>query len=64
MDAENLLAGLAGRACKGPFFLGHALAAYQEQHRLDDDGLAALLGCARATLPGLRLCRRPGAAGG
>jgi hypothetical protein len=45
-----------------PFFLGSALAAYQRRHGLDDDGLAAVLGCDPAVLAQLRLCRRPGAA--
>jgi hypothetical protein len=45
-----------------PFFLGSALAAYQRRHGLDDDGLAAVLGCAPDVLTQLRLCRRPGAA--
>jgi hypothetical protein len=45
-----------------PFFLGSALAAYQRRHHLDDDGLAAVLGCSPSVLAQLRLCRRPGAA--
>jgi hypothetical protein len=62
MTPDNLLAGLAARACKDPYFLGHALAAYQERNGLDDAGLAARLACAPAALTSLRLCRRPGAA--
>jgi hypothetical protein len=61
-DNPDLLDALAARACGEPFFLGWALAAYQQRHGLDDAALADLLGCAPAALPGLRLCRRPGAA--
>jgi hypothetical protein len=53
---------LAARASTDPFFLGSALSAYQRRHRLDDAGLAAVLGCAPALLTQLRLCRRPGSA--
>jgi hypothetical protein len=53
---------LARRCAADAFFLSHALTAYQDRHRLDDAGLAALLGCAVAVLPSLRLCRMPGCA--
>jgi len=56
------LDALAARVSADPFFLGSALAAYQRRHGLDDDGLAAVLGCAPDVLTQLRLCRRPGAA--
>jgi hypothetical protein len=49
------------RAIADPYFLGHVLACYQQRHRLDDAGLAALLGCDIPMLTKLRLCRRPGA---
>jgi hypothetical protein len=45
-----------------PHFLASVLAAYQRRHGLDDNALAALLGCNVAVLTPLRLCRRPGAA--
>lgn len=51
---------LARRVGEDPFFLASALAAYARGIGLDDPALARLLGCAVATLPHLRLCRRPG----
>ena len=52
---------LAERACLDPWFLGHALAAYQRRHGLDDAALARLLGTHdTAVVVALRLCRRPG----
>lgn len=50
---------LARRVGRDPFFLASALAAYAHSERLDDHGLARVLGCPPATLTPLRLCRRP-----
>ncbi|MBI1917673.1 MAG: hypothetical protein HYS12_23505 [Planctomycetes bacterium] len=59
---KNPLDALGVRVSSNPFFFASMLAAYQERHGLDDDGLAALLGCSLDVLTDLRLCRRPGAA--
>jgi hypothetical protein len=40
------LESAAARACRDPFFLGWALAAYQKRRGLDDAALAAELGLA------------------
>ncbi len=56
------LEALAARVASDPWFLASVLAAYQHRHRLDDAGLADLLGCPVATLTDLRLCCRPGVA--
>jgi hypothetical protein len=53
---------LAARVSSDPYFLGSALASYQQRHGLDDAVLAAVPGCAPAVLTLLRLCRWPGAA--
>ncbi len=53
------LARLAQRVQADPFFLASVLAPYAESQRLDDDGLAARLGCDGDTLTHLRLCRNP-----
>ena len=53
------LTQLARRTDDDPFFLGSALAAYKRKMGLDDQGLAAVLGCPVETLPQLALCRRP-----
>jgi hypothetical protein len=42
-----------------PLFLAAPLARYAESHALDDDALAARLGCPRAVLTDLRLCLNP-----
>ena len=60
---DTPLAHLAQRVASDDFFLSAAMTAYQDRHRLDDAGLAALLGCAVAVLPSVRLCRMPGKAG-
>jgi hypothetical protein len=52
---------LARRVQDDPFFLAAALAHYARSEHLDDDRLAAALGCSPQTLPALRLCRMPGA---
>lgn len=49
------LKAMAERARREPFFLGHMLELYAVSGGLDDDALAARLGC--ADLTGLRLCR-------
>jgi hypothetical protein len=53
------LAALALRVRDDPFFLASALAVYAESETMDDEQLAAQLGCPVATLVSLRLCRRP-----
>lgn len=53
------LDGLAGRVADDRFFLASALADYARGERLDDAGLAGVLGCAIDDLTALRLCRRP-----
>ncbi len=53
------LTRLALRVRSDPFFLASALARYAESQRLDDNALAAQLGCDRNTLTHLRLCRNP-----
>jgi hypothetical protein len=50
---------LARRVASDPFFLAAPLARFAEHHHLDDNGLAAKLGCAPADLTHLRLCRSP-----
>lgn len=50
---------LAARVASDPLFLASALREYAQSAGLDDDGLAAELGCARADLTRLRLCRAP-----
>jgi hypothetical protein len=53
------LSWLARRAAALPFFLAHALAAYQTAHTLTDADLAAELHCTREALTMIRLCRAP-----
>src|SRR5690349_17836802 len=50
---------MAGRARREPHFLGCVLERYARAEGLDDDGLAAALGCAAGQLTDLRLCRAP-----
>lgn len=50
---------LAARVGTDPLFLANALAEYARSEGLDDDALAAVLGCARAELTPLRLCGAP-----
>lgn len=50
---------LAARVATDPLFLANALAEYARSEKLDDDGLAAALGCARTDLMRLRLCGAP-----
>ena len=47
---------LTRRASAEPSFLGRQLAAFARARGLDDDALAAHLGCPRATLANVRLC--------
>jgi hypothetical protein len=62
---SDSLEDLAARASRAPWFLGFALAAYQQRHALDDAALARELGCTDVcVLTVLRLCRRPGTAPG
>jgi hypothetical protein len=53
------LTHLAQRLADAPDFLASALAEYARSERLDEAGLAALLGCSVETLTHLRLCRMP-----
>jgi hypothetical protein len=50
---------LARRVESDPFFLAAPLARYAASNRLDDEALAQRLGCERASLTHLRLCRSP-----
>lgn len=50
---------LAARVGTDPLFLANALAEYARSEALDDDGLAAALGCARGDLTRLKLCGAP-----
>ena len=50
---------LARRVQIDPNFLAAALADYARSERLDENGLAAALGCPPEQLSPLRLCRRP-----
>ena len=59
MSDRELLRRAAQRAGQQPFFLAWSLLAYARAEGLDDDGLAAALGCDPASLPALLLCRRP-----
>jgi hypothetical protein len=56
------LSSLARRAEERPDFLACLLAAYAHSEDLNDDALAARLGCATEQLPRLKLCRAPRAA--
>jgi hypothetical protein len=53
------LAALGQRVRDDPFFLASVLDVYAESEAMEDDQLAAQLGCATETLVPLRLCRRP-----
>lgn len=50
---------LANRVAADPLFLANALAEYARSEGLDDNGLAAALGCRLEDLTPLRLCRTP-----
>jgi hypothetical protein len=56
---DSPLERLARRACADPFFLGSRLAEFARLHRLDDEALAARLGCSPGLLAGVRLCAAP-----
>jgi hypothetical protein len=55
----SLLPALARRVSDDPFFLASVLKVYAESEAMDDEQLAAQLGCGTETLVPLRLCRRP-----
>jgi hypothetical protein len=59
MADDALLRRAAERASRHPFYLASSLLAYARAEHLDDAGLADRLGCDRASLPALLLCRRP-----
>lgn len=50
---------MAERVKADPWFLAHPLAEYARSAALDDDALAARLGCDAAGLTAVRLCRAP-----
>ena len=50
---------IAAKARRDPFFLGHFLDRHAAAEGLDDDGLAASLGCPRDNLSALLACRAP-----
>ena len=56
---NGLLRRAAHRAERHWFLMGHALAEYRRQQRMDDAALADWLGCTVQRLYGLALCRRP-----
>jgi hypothetical protein len=58
-DYKPSLDRLAALARERPTLLASLFVAYREQEGLDEDGLAAFLGCAPEMLPRLALCRRP-----
>ncbi len=58
-DYTPSFAHLVQRAREHPALLAGLLFAYQEQEKLDENGLAAYLGCDVSALPRLALCRRP-----
>ncbi|HLW00262.1 MAG TPA: hypothetical protein VKT82_16465 [Ktedonobacterales bacterium] len=58
-DHMPSLARLAQGARERPTLLAGLLFAYQQQEGLDEQKLAAFLGCDDAALPKLALCRRP-----
>jgi len=53
------LARLAERAESRPFFLASLLADFARSENMNDEMLAAHLGCPLAELPKLKLCRAP-----
>src|SRR5262245_57416656 len=53
------LSSIARRAEERPTFLANLLAAYARSEDLDDDALAARLGCPAEQLSRLKLCRAP-----
>lgn len=57
---SEALKRLADRAAADPFFLGHALTAFQARHRISDPALAAKLKVTLEQLAKIRLCRMPG----
>lgn len=59
MADEGLLRRAAERASQQQFYLASALLPYARAVSLDDAELATALGCTRADLPSLLLCRRP-----
>ena len=59
MTRHPLFHRLVERARSDPFFLGRALAEYQQSNGVDDDALAELLDCKTEALARLALCRMP-----
>jgi hypothetical protein len=53
---------LAERVGNDPFFLAAAISAYQRSSQIDDQALAAKLGCPTELLARVRLCRMPASA--
>jgi hypothetical protein len=56
---SGLVALAAARASGRPFYLSSAFAGFQRIRPMNDDELAAYLGCHPDELPALSLCRRP-----
>lgn len=56
---DPLLERFSRRASADPLFLGFRLAAFAAREGLDDEALAARLGCDAAALMHVRLCRAP-----
>lgn len=59
MTDRNVLRRAAERASRRRLFLASSLLPYAAAEGLDDDALAAQLGCDPADLSALLLCRRP-----
>lgn len=59
MAEHHLLRRAAEQATGRPFYLASVLLPLARAEQLDDDALAARLGCPPDMLPALLLCRRP-----
>jgi hypothetical protein len=59
-SSPESLKRLAERVRDRSFFLGSALAIYQDAEELTEEAMAERLGCSPHTLTLLRLCRMPG----
>src|SRR5215831_18010124 len=57
--SSDILQRAAQRASERPFFLANALVAYQTLYQCGEAELVEFLGCTRAALPKLALCRLP-----
>ena len=50
---------LDSRIEEDPFFLGHSLKSYANEHNLNDITMLIKLNCTRDTLSALKKCRKP-----